>query len=335
MQKTNDMNVPTVVGAGKTLVEEFLSQSYEFRRNVLSDKYEVREQNGAWRSVTRESINSIARRMKREVDESRSWRSEIEEYIQSEETPTYDPIVDYLNSLPVWDGYDRVKQLFMRLPGINEEQLGWMAVWFRSAVAHWLHMDLLHGNEQVVTLIGPQGCGKTTFCAQLLPPEFRAYYLDHVNLANKFDKEMALTHNLLVNIDELDQIKSGKQAELKQMLSKNKVNGRPIFGRAQQDRPRYASFVATTNNPRPLRDRTGSRRYLCFEIPQDAIICNDQPIDYPQLYAQLVYEVRNQQLPYWFSQADIRRIEANNAKYQFVGDLESMVATCFRPSFGW
>ena len=79
-------------------------------------------------------------------------------------------------------------------------------------------------------------------------------YLDHLNLSNKFDKEMALTNNLLVNLDELDAIRPSQHSALKQTLSKNKVNGRPIYGASQEDRPRYASFVATTNNPNPLTD---------------------------------------------------------------------------------
>lgn len=330
MENNPSMNEPASEKVGMTAVEEFMANGYEFRKNVLSDKYEMREINGHWRVVTRESINSISRRLKREVDEEKNWRSEVEEYIHSEETPCYDPIVEYLDSLPTWDGKDRVRELFRRLPGANDEQLAWLAVWLRSAVAHWLHLDPLHGNENIVTLIGPQGCGKTTFCCQLLPPQFRSYYLDHVNLGNKFDKEMALTNNLLVNIDELDQIKPGKQAELKQMVSKNKVNGRPIFGRAQNDRFRFASFVATTNNPRPLHDPTGSRRYLCVEIPHGSIICNELPIEYDQIFAQVVYELRDQHLPYWFTPAEVIRIEKHNAKYQFVGDLESMITSSFR-----
>ena len=345
MQETPTQSVPAAEVAGKTLVEEFMAISYEFRRNVLSDKYEMREvcnDNEApsaeglqtkpkpWRTVTRESQNTILRRAKRELGDVKGLKASIEEYIYSEETPDYDPIAEYLNQLPAWDGYDRVRELFQRLPGVTEEQLSQQSVWLRSCVAHWLQLDNLHGNEQILTLIGAQGCGKSTYCAQLLPPQFREYYLDHINLGNKFDKEMALTSNLLVNIDELDQIKAGKQAELKQMLSKIQVNGRPIFGRAQRQRKRYASFVATTNNPRPLQDTTGSRRYLCVEIPQDTIILNDREIEYDQLYAQVVYEVRVQNLPYWFTPAETRRIEEMNVKFQRVSDLESMVTTCFR-----
>ncbi|NAW49658.1 helicase, partial [Salmonella sp. gx-f5] len=90
--------------------------------------------------------------------------------------------------------------------------------------------------------------------------------LDHINFANKFDSEMALTHNLFVNIDEFANMGPSQQGKLKQMLSKVKVNGRPIFGKSQDDRPRYASFLATTNDEHPLCDPTGSRRYLCLRV---------------------------------------------------------------------
>ena len=102
---------------------------------------------------------------------------------------------------------------------------------------------------------------------------------------------MALTNNLLVNLDELDAIRPSQHPALKQTLSKSKVNGRPIYGASQEDRPRYASFVASTNNPHPLTDATGSRRYICLTIPQGMFIDNTGDIDYDQLYAQVLHEL--------------------------------------------
>jgi hypothetical protein len=46
----------------------------------------------------------------------------------------------------------------------------------------------------------------------------------------------------------LDAIRPSQHASMKQTLSKSQVNGHPVNGASQEDRPRYASFVATTNN---------------------------------------------------------------------------------------
>ena len=314
------------------LTEQYLNENYELRYNTLSKKTEVRERmcEGKFETVSDKKRNTMVRRIKLELEEVTNVKQNVQEYLESEDIPQYDPIRDWLQGLPQWDGQNRVAELFGRIPGISSEQIYWCSIWMRSAVAHWLGMDTLHGNECVPTLIGSQGCGKSTFCQRLLPQHLRCYYLDHFNLANKNDKEMALTNNLLVNLDELDQIKAGKQAELKQALSKTKVNGRPIYGREQHDRVRYASFVATTNNRHPLQDHTGSRRYLCICIPEGKLIDNDSPIDYEQLYAQVVEEVKVKEMRYWFTNTETKEIQRANMQFQAEQDLGQMLEFCYR-----
>lgn len=324
------------------MLGEYLAQKYEFRHNVLSDKFELRElptqpsvgtnlsTSVAFRPLTREAMNSISKHIKEDGLEIKNLRQNLEEQIYSEETPLYDPVNEYLDNLPEWDGHDYVGELFARIPGLSSDQAYLASVWMRSMVAHWRGMDTLHGNECVITLIGKQGCGKSTWCARLLPPNLRQYYIDHLNLSNKFDKEMALTNNLLVNLDELDQIKPGQHAQLKQTLSKAVVNGRPIYGREQKNRRRYASFVATTNNEHPLSDRTGNRRYLCIQIPNGALLDNDSSISYDQLYAQVMYELDHKQMRYWFTNEEVMQIEKMNQNYQMIQNLEDMVDYCFR-----
>ena len=313
-------------------IEQFLNDNYLFRRNVLNGKVEFLTKPAEdYRPLTQEALNSIIRRAKKEnICEKGSPKTEIVEFVHSEDVPAYNPIGDYLNRLPAWDGQNHIARLFSRLPGITSEQQGFLATWLLSTVAHWQQMDTLHGNECVPTLIGAQGCGKTTFFQRLLPPELREYYLDHLNLSNKFDKEMALTNNLLVNLDELDAIRPSQHAALKQTLSKSKVNGRPIYGCAQDDRPRFASFVATTNNPHPLTDATGSRRYICLTIPQGLFIDNSGEIDYEQLYAQVLHELTVAKTPYWFNNEEVARIQELNQNYLEQKDIAEMVEICFR-----
>ena len=350
------VETPGASQQGTLAIELFLMENYRFRRNILNGKVEfailpkaaqTAEGNTAgtsgslscasdeadleFRALTPAALNSIVIRAKREeVLEKGSPKSEIKDYVESEEVPEFNPIQVFLDGLPVWDGQNHVARVFSRIPGISSEQLNYLTIWLRSAVAHWLQMDMLHGNECVPTLIGQQGCGKTVFVRRLLPPHLREYFLGHLNLANKFDKEMALTNNLLVNLDELDAISHSQQASLKQTLSVNKVNSRPIFGRTQEDRPRFASFVATTNNHHPLQDSTGSRRYICIRIPDGQMIDNTGEIDYGQLYAQVVYELQELKAPYWFNNEEVIRIQQLNQEFMDQKDLGEMFVACFR-----
>ena len=329
------LGTPLSAQTGNVLIiEQFLTDNYLFRRNVLNGKVEFKARNNEaadYRPLTQEALNSIIIRARRErLDEECNPKTDITMYVNSEEVPLYNPIQTFLDNLPQWDGQNHVAALFGRLPGISSEQHGYLATWLRSAVAHWLQMDTIHGNECVPTLIGAQGCGKTTFVARILPPHLRQYYLDHLNLSNKFDKEMALTNNLLVNLDELDAIRPSQHPALKQTLSKSKVNGRPIFGCSQEDRPRYASFVATTNNPHPLTDATGSRRYICLTVPKDQLIDNTGEIDYGQLYAQVLHELIELKAPYWFTPAEVKRIQELNLNYMEQKDIAEIVNATFR-----
>ena len=349
-QKTTNQEMSSIAMTGNQsaiyLVESFLEDSYLFRRNVLSgkteffcineqeeqqDKEKEGEENKVWQVLTAEAFNSIVRRAKKlGIGGNSSPRQDIDEYIKSDAVPLFDPIKEYLEKLPKWDGKNHVAALFGRIPGLTSEQLSWCATWLRSAVAHWLQMDMLHGNEAVPVLIGDQGCGKSTFAVRLLPEELRQYFLDHINFGNKFDTEMALTHNLYVNIDEFANMGASQQGKLKQTLSKVKVNGRPIFGKSQDDRRRYASFLATTNDRHPLCDPTGSRRYICLQVPSGEYIDNASAISYDQLYAQVVYELQQQQIPYWFSNDEVARIQDRNQPFFKVDDLETMLGYCFR-----
>ena len=358
MEKSNLLPVetPGASQVGTLVIELFLMENYRFRRNILNGKVEFailpkadntaegntaemlgslssasNEADLVYRTLTPAAINSIVIRAKREqILEKGSPKTEITEFVSSEEVPEFNPVRDFLDNLPEWDGQNHIAQVFGRIPGVTSEQLNYLTIWLRSSVAHWLQMDMLHGNECVPTLIGAQGCGKTAFVRRLLPLNLREYFLDHLNLANKFDKEMALTNNLFVNLDELDAIGSSKQSSLKQTLSVSKVNGRPIFGKTQEDRPRFASFVATTNNRHPLKDETGSRRFVCILIPDGQFIDNTGEIDYGQLYAQVLHEIRDLQAPYWFNNDEVARIQQLNQDFMEKKDLTEIVCACFR-----
>ena len=236
---------------------------------------------------------------------------------------------DYIDHLSKWNGkHDFVGELARRVKTDNPYWEEDFHKWMLSMVAQWLGKDRQHGNAIVPLLIGPQGSGKTTFCSRLLPGYLHTYFNDRISMKNDNDIFIAMSSYALINIDEFDAMKKSQQPLLKYLVSKHDVKFRPPYGKAMEERQRFASFIATTNNLRPLVDRTGSRRFICVYADE---IDNSGMINYNQLYAQL-YQELNEGRHYWFEDDDNQRIMEQNKDFQQVFDYEKMIELTFLPS---
>ena len=96
---------------GVLVIEQYLQENYLFRRNVLNGKVEYATKNAEgvcsdWRPLTLEAQNSIVLRVLREgILEKGNPKDLIKLYVESEEVKPFNPIQDYLESLPKWDGH--------------------------------------------------------------------------------------------------------------------------------------------------------------------------------------------------------------------------------------
>lgn len=313
--------------------EAFLNSRYELRKNVMTGVAQYRSKdsfNYCFSDLTKEAMNTMSiQALKAGLD---SWDKDIKRYVESTMIPEFDPVNEWLEQLPKWDGRDRVTPLAERIKTSNPHWTDDFHKWLLSMVAHWKGIDRNHGNAIVPMLIGPQGCGKSTFCGILLPEELRDYYNDKIDFKNETAINLGLTSFALINIDEFDMLSRSQQPLLKHLISKSDVKMRPPYGKAYEQRRRYASFIATTNNLRPLPDdKSGSRRFVCIVV--DNQIDTLTPIDYPQLYAQLVAEIARGDR-YWFDEEENLRIIEENRNYERVGSLEKMISLTFRPANG-
>ena len=311
--------------------EAFLNSRYELRKNVMTGVAQYRSKDSydyRFQDLTREAMNTMSiRALKAGLD---SWDKDIRRYIESTMIPEFDPVNDWLEQLPKWDERDRITLLANRVKTANHHWQSDFHTWMLSMVAHWKGIDRNHGNAIVPLLIGKQGCGKSTFCGILLPEELRDYYNDKIDFKNETAINLGLTSFALINIDEFDMLSKSQQPLLKHLISKSDVKMRPPYGKAYEQRRRYASFIATTNNVRPLPDdKSGSRRFVCILV--DGTIDTYSPIDYPQVYAQLQAEIARGDR-YWFDEADNQRIIDANRQFERVGSIESMIAATFRPA---
>ena len=103
------------------VVEQYLTENYFFRRNILNGKVEFAKKTEgddaepAYRPLTQEALNSIVLRALREEITEGNPKADIQMYVNSEEVPQYNPIAEFLDHLPAWDGQNHVARLFSRL----------------------------------------------------------------------------------------------------------------------------------------------------------------------------------------------------------------------------
>ena len=314
-------------------VDMFLNANYELRKNVMRGVAEYRMRTGYgfdYRDLTDEARNSIT--MRALSQGVRCWDKDIIRYVNSNDIELYEPMNDFLDHLPKWDGKDRVEPLARRVKTDYEEWPYLFHIWMRSMVAMWRGKGQLTGNALVPILIGRQGCGKTSFCRILLPRDQREYYNDRINFKNESDLNLGLTSFALINLDEFDKITQRQQIVLKYLVSTSDLKYRPPYGKAYSSHRRYASFIGTTNESTPLTDPSGSRRFICVNVEGD--IDFQTPIDYPQLYAQLEYEVSCQRLRYHLTRDEEHALMIHNLRYQRLSQLGEQLLSLYEKPEG-
>ena len=308
--------------------EAYMKEHYTLRMNVMTGtpEYRMNAVGYGFQPLDQAARNTMAiKALKAGVE---SWDKDLNRYIDSNLIPRYYPMEDYIYHLPKWNGrHDYVGELARRVKTDNAYWEEDFHKWMLSMVAQWLGKDRQHGNAIVPLLIGPQGIGKTVFCSRLLPGYLQTYFNDRLSMKNDNDIFLAMSGYALINIDEFDAMSDSQQPLLKYLLSKHDVKFRPPYGKTMEERQRFASFIATTNNRRPLVDPTGSRRFICVYADE---IDNSGPINYDQLYAQLYAELQ-QGRRYWMDDEDNQRIIQQNDQFQRVSSYEEMIKRTYLP----
>ena len=303
---------PNMTGANPTLedLQIFLNANFDFRYNVLTDMPECKPKNTTtYRMIDKRMMNSLSyKAMMQGID---CKDADVKRFLFSDQIATHHPFQDYMASLPEWDGTDRVTMLGARVSG-NGMWLNGFHRWMLGMVAQWLGYPARCANALAPILISAeQGMCKSTFCSILLPEELRGYYTDKFAITSTSGCEQKISTFGLINMDEFDQYTERMMTILKNLMQMKKVNYRKCFKAYYSDLPRIASFIGTSNEKSLLTDETGSRRFLCIEV-EKPIDCS--PIDYPQLYAQLKFELESGKR-YWLSKEEEEEIQLHNRAF--------------------
>ena len=332
-------------------IKDWLRQHVEVIYNVVTDQLMYKAGGEAFGLLDERVVCSIRSQMAADTGK-RVLKNDVMDVLRSDFARLYHPVREYIESLPAWDGRDRVKELCSHVVESEEfpystlcqpsrevensslfilhSSLFYWALhkWLVACVASW--MSDLSSNHEIFVLIGSQGIYKTTFFRHLLPPQLRMYFWENAhNSFSSKDDHLALAENCLVEIEEIDLQNPRDISELKALATSEKVKERRPYARFREEKHRLASFCGSGNQQHFLSDDTGNRRWLCFKV--DHI---DDPrtwaLDYDQLYAQLRDELR-QGFRYWFDPDEQRIVEQQNQAFRIESDEEQLIRSRLRP----
>lgn len=173
------------------------------------------------------------------------------------EKHAFHPVKEYLDGL-AWDGIPRLDTLLADYFGAQDniytrEAMSKMMI---GAVARIYRPGIKF--DLVLTIVGEQGTGKSTFISKLGGPWFSDTFL---TVQGKEALEQ-IQGAWLIEIAELAGLRKAEVEAIKHFISKQVDMFRPAYARAAETFYRQCVFVGTTNNKDFLRDPSGNRRFL-------------------------------------------------------------------------
>ncbi len=327
-------------------IMQWLGTRYELHHNTISNQYEIRAIDATssnyldWTDIDTTVRNSLFIRM--QMDGIFTSPKNLDIVIRSNFSVNYNPMKEYLESLPKWDGKtDYITELantvkLKHTTGYRHAPRDFAYAfkkWLVNMVVGWLCKG--ETNQAVMVFIGKGGIFKTTFFDHLLPPSLWKYFAnDSTGDYNSKDFLQMCSSKALVCLDEFSAVRGKNQSSFKSNITKRAISMRIPYAEWDVILQNNAGFCATSNELHIIPERE-NRRYLVWVVEeiQSPI---DYPFNYTGIYSQalaLAREVKARRprkadaegeikLPkeepwvYWFTSEDNQEIQHHNEYFR-------------------
>lgn len=293
-------------------IQKLIENNIQIKFETDVKRLMMKSGSGVWHTLTDEDAAIIRIR----YFEGRITKADIFDYLITI-APQFSASTEFINSLPEWDGVDRIKDLANTVNVLDVE--GTKTIW-NTYIKKWLvgviagihNVDGDLKNENILVLSGKQGVGKTMWVKKLLPVEWKKYLATkNLDFDNKDDRIM-MAEKFIIFLDEGISFSKSDVKAIKEITSKGMFSDRAPYGRANVDYMRKNSFIAATNDLEILSDMTGNRRYW---IVRAESINYEHNIDMYQVWAQALNLFRNGE-KYYLNQEEIEMINTANAYFE-------------------
>ncbi|WP_165164927.1 virulence-associated E family protein [Corynebacterium qintianiae] len=190
----------------------------------------------------------------------------------------FHPVRDYFNHLMPWDGVERLDTLLIDTLGAEDTDYTRAVTRKTLVAAHRRTFQPGCKFDHVLTLVGPQGVGKSTIFARLAGN----WFSDSLTITDMRDKTGAekLLGNLIVELSELAGMRKAEAEPVKGFISRTEDKFRPAYGRVVETFPRQCIIVGSTNADEGfLRDTTGNRRWWPVHVTGEGWLGKPHDLD--------------------------------------------------------
>lgn len=331
------------------MLKQWLSMRYEFHRNEVTGYYEVCSRDvikgkfHRWTRMDDNIENSLWIEM--EEDGLQTQQPRLHSLINSDFSEKYNPLLDFLTSLPEWDRKtDYIQMLADRIHIANtdgahhtqEEFRYFFKKWFVAMVVTWV-TDTVVG-QTILIFVGKGGLFKTTFFDKLLPKILHDYFINE-STASYTDKDFmeAMASKALMCLDEFETAFGKNLSAFKSCVTKLFFSIRRPYDKYRTELPHRAAMCGTSNSVQIISEEE-NRRYSPWLIESiDSPI--DHPIDYQHVYAQAVAlgkEVMERQRKhedgwvFWLTTEDIEVMREHNKMFMISNYMEDQILRYYR-----
>ncbi len=308
---------------------DFLGEHYGIRRNIILDRLErmtyqpAEEARKGYLPMRNKDYNSIF--VDLQIAGIFCYQNYLKAVVDSNYAKKFNPISNYIDKLPPWDGTDYIGQLTETVQ--TEDQPLWregFKRWIVGLVDCALNDEKM--NQLVIILYSEQGKGKSSWIRHLLPPEWKEYFYNGmVNPENK-DQARLLSTRIIINMEEFEGVKPGDLAALKAIIAQDYIIQRKVYDLEAFNLPRHCSFIGSTNNRQCLQDIGSNRRFLPISVEE---IDYRTPVNHDGIYSQALALLKSG-FRYWYEGEEITRLNKHNELHRMKDPVEENLFVYYR-----
>ena len=219
------------------------------------------------------------------------------------EEHSYHPVRDYIRAAK-WDGVERVDNLFIDYFGASDNVYSKQAArkMLVAAISRIMRPGCKYDN--VVTLVGPEGTGKSTFANKLAGQWFSDTFM---TVHGKEALEQ-IQGAWIIEMAELSGLRKAEVESVKHFITKQVDMFRPAYAKVSETFPRQCIFIGTTNKRDFLKSTTGNRRFIPIDVHVESVtrsVWEDlQPEEVSQLWAEAFTYYKKGETLYMDASAD-------------------------------